>query len=71
MISRGASTDSVRGLALKGQGRGREYNCGIFHGANLDLDGQGSEIGQQRLKNQNSSASFRATQGKRAEIPKS
>lgn len=40
MISCGASTE---GLALKGQGRGREYNHGIFHGANLDSDGQGSK----------------------------
>lgn len=39
MISLGASTNSTRGLALKGQGRGKEYHHDIFHYASLDLGG--------------------------------
>lgn len=39
MISLGASTNSMRGLALKGQGRGKEYHHNIFHYASLDLGG--------------------------------
>lgn len=70
-ISHGTSANSTTGLALKGQGRGREYKRGIFHSANSDSDGQGSKTGQQRLKNQNCSAPCRATQGKGVETLKS